>query len=42
MFDKQHNLTMNVQLNIDKDPVKIVNDEIEEKPKKRNFHFLMI
>jgi hypothetical protein len=37
MFDKQHNLMMNVQLNNDINQVKIVNDEIVEKPEKKIF-----
>ncbi len=35
MFDKQHNLMMNVQLNNDINQVKIVNDEIVKIPKTR-------
>ena len=35
MFDKQHNLKMNVLLNIDINQEKIVNDEIAEKPEEK-------
>ncbi len=42
MFDRLHNLRMNVQLNNDINQVKIVNDEIEEKPERKQEIIKMI
>ncbi len=41
MFDRLHNLRMNVQLNNDINQVKIVNDEIVKKPKHKKQKILI-